>query len=124
MSIITPENRERLVALGSVGMMREAAEGKHCQPTSPYRDEFDALLAAVKAEEEAARDARAEAREERMVAISERQAEMSAKALSIAAKDLETAREQATWAKWAAVAAVITLIISKIDDISKLFSSL
>jgi hypothetical protein len=101
--------------------MREIADGKLCEPTSPYKDAVDALLASVKAFEEAAALARAEAREERMVAISERNAEISSSALSIAKDDLATAREQATWAKWAAVAAVIALIISKADDISKLF---
>lgn len=65
-------------------------------------------------------DARAEAREERMVAISERNAAIAESALSIAKDDLATAREQATWAKWAAVTAVIALIISKADAMSKL----
>ncbi|MBZ0069816.1 MAG: hypothetical protein K8F26_13505 [Thiobacillus sp.] len=119
--IIPPEERERLIALGSTGIIREIAEGKHCEPTAPYRDAVDALLASVKASEDAAALARAEAREERMVAISERNVAISESALSIATRDLETAREQATWAKWAAVAAVIALIISKADDISKLF---
>ena len=119
--IIPPEERERLVALGSTGIIREIAEGKHCEPTAPYRDAVDALLASIKASEDAAALARAEAREERMVAISGRNVAISESALSIATRDLETAREQATWAKWAAVAAVIALIISKADDISKLF---
>lgn len=119
--IIPPEERERLIALGSTGIIREIAEGKHCEPTAPYRDAVDALLASVKASEDAAALARAEAREERMVAISERNVAISESALSIATRDLETAREQATWAKWAAVAAIIALIISKTDDISKLF---
>jgi hypothetical protein len=118
---ISPEEKERLIALGSVGIMREMSDNKHCQPTSPYRDAVDAILAAVKASEEAAAFARAEAREERMVAISERNVAISERALSIATRDLETAREQATWAKWAAIAAVVALIISKADDISKLF---
>jgi hypothetical protein len=118
---IPPEEKERLIALGSAGIMREMADNKHCQPTSPYRDAVDAILAAVKASEETAAAARAEAREERMVAISERNAEISSSALSIAKDDLATAREQATWAKWAAIAAVVALIISKADDISKLF---
>lgn len=108
------------MSLGSTGIIREIAEGKHCEPTAPYRDAVDALLASVKASEEAAFSARAEAREERMVAISERNVAISERALSIATKDLETAREQATWAKWAAVAAVIALVISKVDDLSKL----
>lgn len=120
-AIISPEERDRLIAIGSTGIIREIAEGKHCQPTAPYRDAVDALLTSVKAAEEAAALARAEAREERMVAISERNVAISESALSIATRDLETAREQATWAKWAAVAAVIALIISKADDISKLF---
>ena len=119
---IPPEEKERLVALSSTGIIREIAEGKHCEPASPHRDAIDALLASVKASEEAAASARAEAREERMVAISERNAEISARALSIAKDDLSTAREQATWAKWAAVAAVIALLISKADEISKLFT--
>lgn len=119
--IIPPEERDRLIALGSTGIISEIAEGKHCEPTAPYRDAVDALLASVKAAEEADARVRAEAREERMVAISERQAEMSASALSIAKDDLAAAREQATWAKWAAIAAVIALIISKTDEISKLF---
>ena len=118
---IPPEEIERLIAIGSTGIMREIADGKQCEPTAPYRDAIDALLASVKASEDAAAFARAEAREERMIAISERNAEISASALSIAKSDLSAAREQATWAKWAAVAAVIALIISKIDDISKLF---
>lgn len=66
-------------------------------------------------------DERAEAREERMVAISERNVAISESALSIAKDDLATAREQATWAKWAAVAAVVALMLSKTDEISKLF---
>ena len=119
--IIPPEEKERLIALGSTGIMREIADGKHCEPTAPYRDAVDALISSVKAAEEAAAFARAEAREERMLAISERNAEISASALSIAKDDLATAREQATWAKWAAVAAVIALIISKSDEIFKLF---
>jgi len=119
--IIPPEERERLIALGSTGIIREIAEGKHCEPTAPYRDSVDALLASVKASEDAEAFARAEAREERMLAISARNAAISESALSIAKDDLATAREQATWAKWAAVAAVIALIISKADDISKLF---
>ena len=119
--IIPPEERERLIALGSTGIIREIAEGKHCEPTAPYRDAIDALLASVKASEDAEAFARAEAREERMLATSARNAAISESALSIAKDDLATAREQATWAKWAAVAAVIALIISKADDISKLF---
>ena len=118
---ISTEEKERLVALGSAGIMREMADNKHCQPTSPYRDAVDALLASVKASEESDAFARAEAREERMLAISERNSAISESALSIAKDDLSAAREQATWAKWAAVAAVITLIISKADDIYKLF---
>ncbi len=119
---IPTDERERLIALGSTGIIREIAEGKHCEPTAPYRDAVDALLTSVKATEDAAALARAEAREERMVAISERNAEISASALSIANDDLATAREQATWAKWAAVAAVVALILSKADDISKLLA--
>ena len=118
--IIPPEERDRLIRIGSTGIIQEIGEGKHCEPTTPYRDAIDALLTSVKASEEAALLARAEAREERMVAISERNAEISASALSIAKDDLATAREQATWAKWAAIAAVIALIVSKADDIFKL----
>ena len=126
--IIPPEERDRLIALGSPGIIREMADGKHCEPTAPYRDAVDALLASVKSSEDAEAFARAEAREERMLAISERNVAISESALSIAKEDLSaarsssaSARQQATWAKWAAVAAVIALIISKADDISKLF---
>lgn len=69
-AIIPQAERERLIALGSTGIMREIAEGKHCQPTAPYRDAVDALLASVKASEEAAAFARAEAREEISLSIS------------------------------------------------------
>lgn len=119
---IDPKERERLITLGSTGIMREIAEGKHCEPTAPYRDAIDALLASVKASEEAAAFARAEAREERLISISERNAEISAGALAIAKDDLAAAREQASWAKWAAVVAVLALIVSQIDEIFKLFS--
>ena len=61
--IIPPDERERLVALGSTGIMREIADGKHCEPTAPYRDAIDALLASVKATEDSEALARAEARE-------------------------------------------------------------
>lgn len=121
---IPAEERQRLIALGSIGIIREIAEGKHCEPTAPYRDTVDALLASVKASEDAVAFERAEAREERMLAVSERNAAISDSALSIAKDDLAAAREQATWAKWAkwaAVAAVIALLISKADEISKLF---
>ena len=111
-SLISPVERERLIALGSTGIMREIAEGKHCQPTAPYRDAVDELLASVKATEEAAASARAEAREERMIAISERNTAISESALSIAKEDLSAAREQARWAMYAAIAAVIALIIN------------
>jgi hypothetical protein len=118
---IDPKERERLIALGSAGIMREIADGKHCEPTAPYRDAVDALLASVKASEEAAAfAARAEDREERLIAISARNAEISASALAIAKDDLAAAREQATWAKWAAVVAVLALIVSQIDEIFKL----
>jgi hypothetical protein len=117
---IDPKERERLIALGSAGIMREIADGKHCEPTAPYRDAVDALLASVKASEEAAAFARAEDREERLIAISARNAEISASALAIAKDDLAAAREQATWAKWAAVVAVLALIVSQIDEIFKL----
>ncbi len=120
-ALISSEERERLIALGSTGIIREIAEGKHCEPTAPYRDAVDALLASVKASEDAEASARAEEREERMLAISERNAAISESALSIAKDDLAAAREQATWAKWAAVAAVIALIIGKADEIFKLF---
>ena len=70
MDIITTEERERLIALGYKGMMKEISEGKHCQPTSPYRDAIDALLASVKATEDEAALARAEAREETSLSIS------------------------------------------------------
>lgn len=119
--IIAPDERDRLIALGSTGIISEIAEGKHCEPTAPHRDAVDALLASVKASEDAAALARAEAREERIVAISERNAAISERNVSISESALSATRQQATWAKWAAVAAVIALIISKADDISNLF---
>jgi hypothetical protein len=70
MAMIAEEERKRLIALGSEGIMREIAEGKHCLPTAPYRDAVDALLASVKAEEDAAAFSRAEAREETNLSIS------------------------------------------------------
>jgi hypothetical protein len=121
-SIIPATERERLISLGSVGILHEIAEGKHCEPTAHYRDAVDALLASVKVSEEAAQLARAEAREERMLAISEQNAAISASALSIAKEDLATARQQATWAKWAAVAAVVALVVSKAEDVLKLLN--
>jgi hypothetical protein len=115
------EEKERLYALGSAGIMREMADNKHCQPTSPYRDAVDSILASVKASEDAAAFARAEDREERMLAISERNVAISENALSIAKDDLAAARQQATWAKWSAVVAVVALVISRVDEISKLW---
>ncbi|MHB1216301.1 MAG: hypothetical protein ACYCY9_15080 [Thiobacillus sp.] len=71
MEVSIPQaEKERLIALGSEGIMREIAGGKHCQPTAPYRDAIDALLASVKASEEAAALARAEVREEMSLSIS------------------------------------------------------
>jgi len=116
---IPPEEKERLIALGSAGIMREMAHNKHRQPTSPYRDAVDAILSSVKASEEAAAFARAEAREERILAISERNVSISESALSIAKEDLAAARssaaaaqEQTRWAMYAVIAAVIALIIN------------
>ena len=78
MEVSIPQaEKERLIALGYEGIMREIADGKHCQPTAPYRDAVDELLASVKASEDAAAFARAEAREERMLAISERNVAIS-----------------------------------------------
>ena len=119
MTIIPDDEMQRIRALGYDGLMHEIADGKHCQPTSQYRDAVDAVLISLKASEDAATFARAEAREERMIVISERNAAISESALLIAKDDLSAAREQATWAKWAAVVAVIALIISKADDIFK-----
>ncbi|MBC7696929.1 MAG: hypothetical protein H7Z70_01035 [Bacteroidia bacterium] len=70
MDVIQKEERDRLVALGYKGMMQEISEGKHCAPTSPYRDAIDALLASIKASEDEATLTRAEEREEITLSIS------------------------------------------------------
>lgn len=109
---IPQAEKDRLIALGSTGIMREIAEGKHCQPTAPYRDAVDALLASVKASEEAAAFARAEAREERMLSISDSALSIAKEDLAAARSSAAAAREQARWAMYAAIAAVIALIIN------------
>ena len=93
MDIIQKEERERLVALGYKGMMQEISEGKHCQPTSQYRDAIDALLASVKASEDETALARSEARE--------------AMNLSISNKALRNSH-------WANIIAIIAIIIAVI----------
>ena len=95
MDIIPKEERERLIALGYKGMMQEISEGKHCLPTSPYRDAIDALLASVKASEDANSSAKRDDREIETLAI---------------------AREAKRWAMYAAIAAVISIIISIINN--------
>jgi hypothetical protein len=52
MSLISEDEKARLISLGSVGILREISDGKHCQPTSLYRDEIDDLLSYVKSKEE------------------------------------------------------------------------
>ena len=74
--------------------MREVAEGKHCQPTSPYRDAVDAVLFSLKASEDAAALARLEAREEINSSI-------SLKAL-----------RNSNWANIIAISAIIIAIIA------------
>ena len=64
MTIIPDDEMQRIRALGYDGLMHEIAEGKHCQPTSQYRDAVDAVLFSLKASEDAAALARSEAREE------------------------------------------------------------
>jgi hypothetical protein len=53
---MTKEEIARIKALGVRGFMQEIAENKHCQPTSLARDEAEALLRSMQAEEDAARD--------------------------------------------------------------------
>ena len=84
MDIITQEERERLIALGYKGMMKEISEGKHCHPTSAYRDVIDALLASVKSSEDESALTRVEAREEKSLSISRKALRTSESANKIA----------------------------------------
>jgi hypothetical protein len=87
-----------------------------------------AEAAAWLAEQEAIRAAESlekrDAREERTLAAAEEANAIAARALAISEKDLSAAldaasasREQARWAKWAAIAATMALIISNKDSI-------
>lgn len=96
MDIIPQDEKVRLIALGSEGMMREIAEGKHCQPTSPYRDAIDALLASVKATEEATSAARRESRDDEAIAI--------ARTSNAIAREANTIARSASFAATAAAA--------------------
>jgi hypothetical protein len=111
MAMIAEEEKARLIALGFEGIMREIAEDKHCQPTSPYRDAVDALLASVKATEESAIRVRIEGREEEAIAVAR-------EANDIARDANRVASRAERWAMYAAIAAVIALIIS-ITNITK-----
>lgn len=84
MGLIPEKEKERVLALGYEGLMREIAEGKHCQPTSPYRDEVDDLLRAMRASEDAAAAVRAERREEDSISIARRAFHMAIWANAIA----------------------------------------
>ena len=105
LATIPPEERSRLIALGSDGIKREIAEGKHCDPTSSYRDAVDALLASVEASENSAALARAEARDFEAISVA-REANDIARDANLVASRAER------WAMYAAIAAVIALIIS------------
>ena len=98
MTIIPDMELQRIKALGYEGLMQEIAEGKHCQPTSPYRDAVDAVLSALKASADSAALARLEAHEKETIAVAQE------------ANDI--AREAKRWAMYAAIAAVIALIIA------------
>lgn len=105
MDIIPKEERARLIALGSEGMMKEIAEGKHCQPTSPYRDAIDALLASVRSTEESSTRARTEAREEEAIDVAREANDIAREANAVAAR-------AERWAMYAAIAAVVALIVA------------
>lgn len=127
LATIPPEEKSRLIALGSEGMKREIAEGKHCAPTSPYRDAVDALLASVEASENSAALYRAEARESEAIKVA-REANAIARdsnTIALAASSLAadsnrialSAKEDNRRALWvssliSAIVAVITTLIT------------
>ena len=105
LATITPEEKSRLIALGSEGIKREIAEVKHCAPTSPYRDAVDALLASVEVSEN--------------LSVLAREEELKLEAIKVAREANDIARDAnrvaaraERWAMYAAIAAVIALIIS------------
>ena len=72
MSIIPEEERARLIALGSAGLMCEIADDKHCRPTSQYRDAIDDLLRSIKATEESVASDNRDARETKTLSVASR----------------------------------------------------
>lgn len=96
MAIIEENEKNRLLALGVEGFSREIADGKHCEPTSPYRDAADALLRSMQASEDAAAAIRAERRD----ALLDR-------------RDAYTLK----MAIWANVIAIIAIVIAMKDQI-------
>lgn len=89
----------------------------------------EAELTARDLAEKSSTDARAEAREETAISIANRAASSASEAnriayesLSIAQSSARTALEQARWARWAVILAVIAAIIATKDEILKFIS--
>lgn len=109
MEIIPAKERERLLALGVEGFAREIAEGKHCQPTSPYRNAVDDLLRAMRGTEEAKEAARREAIDSESLSIAKDVNSISREANRIAERALANSKTANIWAAIATLIAIIAI---------------